>query len=619
MADHETLRRGFSLGPWQVLPDRGLLRRGDAEQHVEPLVMNVLVALAERGGEVATREWLLEAVWPHRVMTDEPLNRCISLLRRQLGDDSRNPTYIENIPRVGYRLIVPVELPAGPAASGPDAGGRMPRPLVAAVIVIVAIGAGLGLREWLSPSPQPGPVSSVAVFHFSCAAGTADFLCFGFSEQLTSTLLEAGTATVVKLPDPYPPSPPGLDVDALLFGQVQQVGGQLRIAAEAHDTRDGRVLALKTFDGSIGDLFALQEQVATWFERQIRGDDTATLLSSSRPAQSEAFIAYAQGLYQFERRSRASIEESIRLFEETIRVDPAFGPAYLRLAYALLLLPEYDGALSVADMYDRAAAITSEGIGADPGIEGPAATVFGFIHHKRGEWLDAHAAFGRAISADTVYPLTHNWYSRFLATVGRMDEARSQAERAYLLAPQNPTNASRLAITHFWIGDLETAAQYFDIANKLGQESPIHDLAYSMFLIRTGDVDAARQSARAGLVEYGFDASWVDPVFDGVGDPALRDAAIEIVAELEQEGELARYIVMSLWAVLDAPDRAMATAFTLEGIGQDFETGLEVMFSNELRALHALPDFPRLLELYGLSAYWRQIGCDWSRGGLDCP
>ena len=52
MRDLDTLMRGFQMGPWTVLPERGLLKNGDDEKHIEPLVMDVLVALALRGGDV---------------------------------------------------------------------------------------------------------------------------------------------------------------------------------------------------------------------------------------------------------------------------------------------------------------------------------------------------------------------------------------------------------------------------------------------------------------------------------------------------------------------------------------------------------------------------------------
>ena len=110
MTAYTELKKGFELGPWQVLPDRGLLRDGEEEQHVEPLPMDVLVVLASHPGEVVSPDLLIDEVWDGRPVTDEVITRCISVLRRSLGDDARNPTYIETVQKRGYRLKMPVKV-----------------------------------------------------------------------------------------------------------------------------------------------------------------------------------------------------------------------------------------------------------------------------------------------------------------------------------------------------------------------------------------------------------------------------------------------------------------------------------------------------------------------------
>ncbi len=622
MASRAELNKGFKVGPWEVLPDRGLIRDGERREHLEPLVMKVLVALASEEGNVLSKDELIERVWDGRAQSDEPLNRCISVLRRKLGDDSRKPTFIENIPRRGYRLMVPV-LAIAAAASEP-APRRNWLPWIAggaAIAVFVAV--FVTSREPL-PTPLDAPMQSIAIFPFSCAGTAAEYLCFGFSEELTSTLLRAEQLKIVKSGKPYPADRTpqdiahSLGVDGLLKGSVQQSGEQLKIAAELVDGRNGFVVLSDTLEGSVTEVFDLQERVAAGIERSISGDTGPPLEAASEPSSFAAFEAYARGQYQFERRSRASIQASIDLFEETIRLDPLFGPAYLRLAYAYLLLPEYDSALSIEAMYDLAQQKTLQGIDADPSIREPAGTVFGFIHHKRGEWREASEAFETAINAETASPLAHHWYSRFLATVGRMDEALQHSELAYELDPDSAIIISRLAITNFWVSNLAAAGRYFDIANTMDQDSPIHDLAYALYLIRIGDITAARGYTKAGLEKYGFDASWVDAAFDGIEDPSLRDETHELVAALEADGRLAKYIVMTLWALLGDADRAMATAFSIEGIGQQFETGFEMMFSDELEILREHEDFPRLLDEIGLTRYWSEVGCRREGGRVRC-
>ncbi len=616
------------LGPWEVLPDRGLLRDGKKREHLEPLVMRVLVALACVQGEVLSKDELIDIVWDGRALSDEPLNRCISLLRRKLGDDSRNPTYIQNIPRLGYRLMMPIKVAHAPSAPVDVRGAAGNRGwtirATGAIALVAAVAMGLGLRGIISTHDEPPAMGSVAIYPFTCAGMTEPYLCFGFSEELTGTLLHTAQIKIVKFREALMTDrTPGeiaesLAVDGVLTGSVQQIGESLKISWEIMDAESGFTTFSDTIEGPVSEVFELQETVAFNVAQALLGPQSEPVRSASRPASFEAFEAYARGQYQFERRSRASIEESIRLFEETIRLDPMFGPAYLRLAYAYLLLPEYDSSLSIQTMYDQAAETTEVGIAADPEIRELAGTVFGFIHHKRGEWAEANAAFELAVNADRVFPVTRNWYSRFLATVGRLDDALEQANLAYEQAPDDATIISRLAITKLWVSDLSAAGQYFDIANSMGQENPIHDLAYAMYLIRMEDIATARRFTTTGLEKYGFDSAWVDPVYDGIEDPALHARSVALMTDLEADGSLPKYVVIALWAVLGEADRAFATAKSIEGIGQDFETGLEVMFSDDLRILREHSDFQQLLDVKGLTSYWSQAGCVWVDDRVRC-
>lgn len=101
----------FRVGATLVFPERLALERGGESFTLEPRIMEVLVALAERAGEVLSAEQLLIEVWRGTFYGDNPVHRAIAQLRRQLGDDPKNPEYIETIRKRGYRLIAPVVFP----------------------------------------------------------------------------------------------------------------------------------------------------------------------------------------------------------------------------------------------------------------------------------------------------------------------------------------------------------------------------------------------------------------------------------------------------------------------------------------------------------------------------
>ena len=119
---------GFQLGEWRVYPDQGMLEGAAGQLHVEPKVMEVLIYLAERQDEVVRRDELISGVWHDTFATDEVLSRAISLIRAHLGDDRMTPLYIQTLPKVGYRLLMPVTpLPEPEPKSEPEIDlGLMP-------------------------------------------------------------------------------------------------------------------------------------------------------------------------------------------------------------------------------------------------------------------------------------------------------------------------------------------------------------------------------------------------------------------------------------------------------------------------------------------------------------
>lgn len=102
------LQNGFCLGDYEIRPMQGTISGSDGPSHVQPKVMEVLVCLANRPGEVVSRSELLEEAWGHNVVSDEVLTRVISELRHALNDQPGNPAYVQTIPRRGYRLVAEV-------------------------------------------------------------------------------------------------------------------------------------------------------------------------------------------------------------------------------------------------------------------------------------------------------------------------------------------------------------------------------------------------------------------------------------------------------------------------------------------------------------------------------
>ena len=117
MPSKEDLAHGFRIGDWEVFPARGVLRCGEHEEIPEPKVFLMLVALAVRDGDVATKEDLVDEVWEGYPVGDDSITRCVAQLRKHLGEQCK--TYVKTLTRRGYRLDVPV-IPIQPEVAPTD-------------------------------------------------------------------------------------------------------------------------------------------------------------------------------------------------------------------------------------------------------------------------------------------------------------------------------------------------------------------------------------------------------------------------------------------------------------------------------------------------------------------
>ena len=160
----------LQIGEWRANRTTNELGRAGDTVRIEPKVMEVLMVLADRAGEVVSRDDLLAAVWPGVVVGDDALTQSIIKLRKALGDNPRSPSYIETISKRGYRLIAPVvrsdavpathhEREPAPAQS-PASARRGIRSLgMAAGIALVLVAAGFyffGSRSQPLPVPHAG-------------------------------------------------------------------------------------------------------------------------------------------------------------------------------------------------------------------------------------------------------------------------------------------------------------------------------------------------------------------------------------------------------------------------------------------------------------------------------
>ena len=335
----------FRLGPLTIDPRAGEALGPGGVVTLDPKVMGVLVMLAQNAGRVVPRSDLLERLWPGVIVTDESLSRCVYELRRQLSQaagDEQFKDAIETLPKRGYRLK------GEPAQTAPKvpSSGRRRVPIVAAALAVVAVVVGV----WLLTSagkltPTAATANSIAVLPFDDMSESQDqgYLADGFAEEILDRLNQSTDLRVIARTSSFALRGKNLDVAEIarklqvthvLEGSVRKSGDSIRVTAQLITTTDSSHLWSSTFERQLGDLFAIQDEIATAVASALRA--TLKLRDSNRHPfpDLEAYDLVKRGEYLYYRRAPGDIERSVELFEQAVAIDPAYARAWAVLAGA---------------------------------------------------------------------------------------------------------------------------------------------------------------------------------------------------------------------------------------------------------------------------------------------
>src|SRR5579872_5824030 len=112
------------IGDWRVDPATGEISRNAEIIRLEARSMRLLICLTEHAGQVVSIDDLLAQVWPGVTVSPDSVYQAVTSLRRQLGDDPKQPAYIATVPRLGYRMVATVR----PWSDTPKNPGPIPTP-----------------------------------------------------------------------------------------------------------------------------------------------------------------------------------------------------------------------------------------------------------------------------------------------------------------------------------------------------------------------------------------------------------------------------------------------------------------------------------------------------------
>ena len=263
------------IGNWRVDPmSEQVSREGSDPVRVESQTLRLLLYLAERPGQLVSIDELLEQVWPGVIVTSDSVYQAVTSLRRVLGDDSKQPSYIVTVPRRGYRLVAavgPWVEPGTETAAAPIGGlqTRVPRWALAVLAAALLLAAGGTLMFRATPLAQ----NSVAVLPFLDL--TEKMKEEEFADGMTEELIDK----LSKIPGLRVPSPTSsfyfknkkitvpdvakaLGVAYVLDGSLRKSNGTLRVAARLVRADSGFVVWSETYDRRLDDRLQIQDDIA---------------------------------------------------------------------------------------------------------------------------------------------------------------------------------------------------------------------------------------------------------------------------------------------------------------------------------------------------------------------
>jgi len=474
-------RRIFRFGAFEFDVQARELRKHALRIKLSGQPISVLEILLERPGEVVTREDLQKRLWPAGTYVDfeHSVNAAVKRLRQALGDSADSPRFVETLARNGYRFIAPVTQPvddlARPATRNKEAAGqrglRALPAVMAGVALFAVIAASLaGLHEKHRAAMGFGPIRSLAVLPLANLSGDPDqeYFAEGMSDALRQQLEGISALKVISRISsvyyrgsnkPLPEIAHEMNVDAVVEGSVLRSGNRVRIDVELIlAANDGRLWG-GSYDRDLKDVFTLQGEVARRIADEIRVTLTPpdrARLARTHTADPDAYLAYSQGRFFWNRRTEEDLKKAIGYFQQAIEKDPNYALAYDGLADCWAPLGWY-AYLAPAETFPRAKAAVNKALSLDDSLaEAHTSLAFVSLYYDR-DWAKAEHEFRRGIDLNPNYANGHHWYAEFLSLVGRHEEAIAESERARELDPLSN-------IINTWVGSRYFFARRYDKA-----------------------------------------------------------------------------------------------------------------------------------------------------------
>jgi TolB-like protein len=466
--------------------DRRELRRGDRLLPVEPKVFDFLVHIIINHERVVSKDALIAAVWGGRIVSDSALTSCINAARNAIGDSGEKQRLIKTLPRKGFRFVGKLREEQGHADTATAPPVNLPAPA-------------------LSLPDKP----SIAVLPFQNLSSDPDqeYFADGMVEDIITALSRFKSLFVIARNSSFAYKGKAVDtrtvgaelgVRYVLEGSVRKAGNRVRIAGQLIEAATDRHLWADHFDGALGNVFGLQDQVTMGVVGLIAPtlEQAEIERSSQKPTDSlDGYDFYLRGMALVMRRRRQS--EAREFFKKAFERDPRYAAAYAMAAWTLLVQQVSSGLPLTAEMH--AEAIQHAHLGAR------LANADAFTLARCGHVLTYFGReYDRGLSmVEQAVALNPNlaiaWYSRGWVALmcGEEERAIESFERMIRLSPFDPLRVNAWLGISWALFGLERFEEGCASATKVLQFTPDANSleAYIANCVCAGRIVEAREAA----------------------------------------------------------------------------------------------------------------------------
>jgi TolB-like protein/DNA-binding winged helix-turn-helix (wHTH) protein/Tfp pilus assembly protein PilF len=448
----EQKSHSYEFGPFRLDPLKRRLLRGGEALRLTPKAFDLLLVLVEESGRTVEKDELLERVWAGTIVEENNLNQNITALRKLLGDSRQESQYIATIPGLGYRFVAEVRKEEF-TQSRKDAKEVRTRPSrvfrYAILILVPLVLAAIAYAWYTREKPRPA-ISSLMVLPLENLSGdpVEEYFADGMTDALIGDLAQLGGLHVISRTSSMhykgtkkslPQIAGEINVDAVVEGTVQRSGDRVVVRAQLIHAATDRHLWVQTYTRDVRDVLDLQSEIAQAVAREVRIQLTPgeqARFTARRPVQPKAYDNYLQGRYLYwNKRTEENLNKAIELFQNAIKEDANYAPAYVGLAdcYNALSVVQIS-ALPPIEGRRRAEEAATKALELDSGLA-EAYTALGYINHYNWNWSAAEQHFKRALELNPSYANAHNFYASYLMSRGRIDESIAASNRARELDP----------------------------------------------------------------------------------------------------------------------------------------------------------------------------------------